>query len=397
MHGIRPPLWLPLAAALAIIGGCDGNDLPIFGPGEKGVSSGRFLDSAVANLDYQTPSRSGTTDSKGSFSYQGGESVSFSVGRVVLGEAAGQEIVTPVNLVADSSTATPAVRNITRFLLALDQDGDPGNGITISEAVRLAAQGWDTVDFAAADFDSNVAGILSSIGIADGRTVSMKSPAEAARHLERTIFCAYSGGFTGLFSGASQGEWMLIVDDEGGVSGVGRDGGGNRFRLDGRLNPDSSSSFWADYYLAGATQPNARWEGTISPSGAVNGSWESGSPPRITSLAGSRKLLNTPPGGGVLYRGTLQRSSGTLDDPFEIADVGVVLLRLDNGVLSGTGYLYLENREFTIPQTSVVSNRFNFRAAGKEFLGEITGDGIILAFSDLNSGNIGGGSSCRIP
>ena len=400
MHEIRRlPLGLLLAASLAIGSGCDGNDLPIFGPGEKEVYSGQFLDSAVANLDYKTPTREGTTDTSGRFSYQNGESVNFSIGRVVLGETRGQAVVTPVNLIEEGSTATPGVRNITRFLLALDQDGDPDNGINISEAVRLAAESWDPVDFSAADFDSKISPILSSIGIADGRTVSIQSATDAARHLERTIFCAYSGGFTGTFSGGSgQGSWMLTVDDEGNISGIGRDANANTFRLDGVLNPDSRSSFWADYYPVNASQSEVRWEGAIHSSGMVTGSWKSGSPPQITTLSGNRKLLALAPGtSGEIYRGTLEQSSGTLNDKFETADVGVILLAIDNGVVNGRGYLYLENSEFTIPETTVIANGFEFSAAGKLFLGRIENDAVIFGFTDQATGRIGGGSACKAP
>ncbi|HFC53692.1 MAG TPA: hypothetical protein ENJ43_04595 [Gammaproteobacteria bacterium] len=400
MHTIRRLAVGPLPVIfLALVGGCDGSDLPLFGPGEKEVYSGQFLDSAVANLDYKTATSEGTTDASGRFSYRSGESISFSIGGVLLGETDAQEIITPVNLVDDGTTATPAVRNITRFLQALDQDGDPANGITISDAVRAAAGEWDGLDFSADDFDDRAAPILTSAGSADGRTITMQSAADAARHLEQTIFCAYSGGFTGTFSGGSgQGSWMLTVDDEGNISGVGRDANANTFRLDGMLNPDSRSSFWADYYSVDASQPEVRWEGAIHSSGMVTGSWESGSPPQITTLTGNRKLLALTPGtGDEIYQGTLELSSGTHNDKFETADVGIIRLAVGDGVVSGKGYIYLENSDFTIPETDIIDDNFGFQAAGKQFLGRIEGDSIILGLTDLATGKIGGGSACKAP
>ncbi len=402
MHTIRRLAVETLPVILlALVAGCDGDDLPLFGPAENGpeIHNGRFLDSAVANLDYKTATGEGTTDASGRFSYREGESISFSIGGVLLGETDAQEIVTPVNLVDDGSTANPAVRNIARFLQALDQDGDPANGIAISDAVRAVAGGWDGLDFSAGDFDDRAAPILASAGSADGRTVTMQSAADAARHLERTIFCAYSGGFTGTFSGGSgQGSWMLTVDDEGNISGVGRDANANTFRLDGMLNPDSRNSFWADYYPPGASQPEARWEGAIHSSGAVTGSWEGGSPPRTTTLSGNRKLLALTPGAGdEIYQGTLELSSGTLNDGFETADVGIIRLAVGDGMVSGKGYIYLENSEFTIPETDIIDGNFGFLAAGRQFLGRIEGDSIILGLTELATGKIGGGSACRAP
>ena len=52
--------------------------------------------------------------------------VTFSVGGVALGTVAAEEVITPVDLVPDGTTDTPAVQNIVRFLMMLDDDGDPG-------------------------------------------------------------------------------------------------------------------------------------------------------------------------------------------------------------------------------------------------------------------------------
>ncbi len=64
------------------------------------------------------------------------------IGDVMLGHAMGQEIVTPIDLVDGADGVThPAVTNMIRFMQSLDVDGDPENGITITQQMRNEAGG----------------------------------------------------------------------------------------------------------------------------------------------------------------------------------------------------------------------------------------------------------------
>ncbi|MGE0086572.1 MAG: hypothetical protein AB7S75_19360 [Desulfococcaceae bacterium] len=63
------------------------------------VSQGRFVDSPVAGLAYNTPSREGITDSDGKFSYLDGEIISFSIGDIYLGRTPAKPVITPLDLV----------------------------------------------------------------------------------------------------------------------------------------------------------------------------------------------------------------------------------------------------------------------------------------------------------
>ncbi len=112
----------------AVMAGCGGG-------GDSGaapavVKEGVFVDSAVEGLTYATTSQTGLTDALGTFRYQEGEMVLFSVGDVVLGEAPGKGQLTPLDLVPAAADETdPTVSNICRFLQSLDLDGNPANGI----------------------------------------------------------------------------------------------------------------------------------------------------------------------------------------------------------------------------------------------------------------------------
>ena len=119
------------------------------------VSTGVFIDSAVEGLQYETATQSGTTNSLGEYDYLQGETVTFSIGGIVLGSTISGPLVTPLSLVPGATSATnPVVTNIVRLLLSLDSDGNPDNGITISSDVTTAANDL-TVDFSIADLSAH--------------------------------------------------------------------------------------------------------------------------------------------------------------------------------------------------------------------------------------------------
>ena len=99
------------------------------------VVEGRFLDSAVSGLWYQTATQSGYTSDWGSFSYVPGESISFYLGNTFLGEVIAQAEVTPLDLM--QATDDPdKLQNLLRTLQTLDSDSDPSNGITINPTAQ---------------------------------------------------------------------------------------------------------------------------------------------------------------------------------------------------------------------------------------------------------------------
>jgi len=59
------------------------------------LETGIFIDSPVSGLEYRTASREGVTNADGAFSYRRGETLTFSLGGVELGSAAGQSLLSP--------------------------------------------------------------------------------------------------------------------------------------------------------------------------------------------------------------------------------------------------------------------------------------------------------------
>lgn len=141
---------LPVAVLAACGGGGDSDR----GPAE---ASGALMAGGVQGVHYSTPTRSGTTDSAGTFKYLPGETVTFSIGAIELGSAPGSSAITVFTLAGSTPpttelalrreldrarrNATPFVRamNIQWLLLGLDADHDPSNGLDVRGAEALLA------------------------------------------------------------------------------------------------------------------------------------------------------------------------------------------------------------------------------------------------------------------
>ncbi|GGE57694.1 hypothetical protein GCM10007421_35430 [Halopseudomonas oceani] len=186
-----------LALALAGVSGCKGGG----GGSDSSLRTGVFTDSPVAGLNYQTATQSGVTAADGSFRYQSGEVVTFSLGSLELGRAAGAEQLTPMDLVEGATTvADNRVTNMLVLLQSLDADRSLNNGIQISPAIADAVSLWaDSIVFdqAPASFaaSSQIQDLLAELNGAeppvftesDPRPRTLRSAAEAQAHMQRTL------------------------------------------------------------------------------------------------------------------------------------------------------------------------------------------------------------------
>lgn len=119
-----------LVAALLTVGCNKSDKKPAPAPVVPEV--GRFVDSAVEGVWYETETYSGFTGPNGEFNYELGEIVSFFLGTTLLGAAEASDIVTPLDLVAEGDHKDK-VQNILSILQSLDADSDPDNGIVITQ------------------------------------------------------------------------------------------------------------------------------------------------------------------------------------------------------------------------------------------------------------------------
>jgi len=182
---------LPIVAALLVTacgggssGGSDNTVSTNTPTNAGGVLSGRFVDSAVAGLQYETASQSGLTGADGSFNYRAGESITFSIGDISLPTVPAANIMTPLNVFSTNEIADPRVINFATLLQTLDTDGDPENGIVLSGAASANAAGLN-VDFSSAQFEDQVVNLVANSGSVN---TSLVNSIEALDHLQETLF-----------------------------------------------------------------------------------------------------------------------------------------------------------------------------------------------------------------
>lgn len=145
------------SVALLLLSSCGGGG---GGDSDNGTSpttaatkKGRFIDSQVAGLDFQTARRSGTTDSNGTFEYDSdGELITFSIGSTVLGAARANGIVHVFDLAAQSQIPDSSHgERLAQLLQTLDEDANPSNGIQLSPATKATLLAQPSIDFGVTD------------------------------------------------------------------------------------------------------------------------------------------------------------------------------------------------------------------------------------------------------
>jgi len=152
------------------------------------VGDGYLIDAPVAGVGYESGSLAGITGSNGEFQYELGNSIRFFIGDIALGRAVrGKELITPLDLVENGTTDTPAVINIARLLQSLDSE--PGDGvITIPAAVRAAAVAIDFLDFSDAPAFVNAASHLVAVLTRDYPFTAVLVDADTARaHMVKSL------------------------------------------------------------------------------------------------------------------------------------------------------------------------------------------------------------------
>lgn len=152
-----------IAISIALIGGCNSNDDENSTTTPE-VKYGVFVDSPVEGLDFETETRSGTTDVNGTFEYLEGESIVFSLGGTVFPTVTGSNEITPMTLYGTDDASTPSVLNTLMLLQSLDSDGDPENGIEISKEMKNSLASID-LDPMAESFKKDAFAALAELGV----------------------------------------------------------------------------------------------------------------------------------------------------------------------------------------------------------------------------------------
>lgn len=126
--------------------------------------TGVFLDNVVAGIGYRTETLQGVTSALGEYNYLPGETVIFFIGELDFPAVPANGVVTPADIAnaahSNSSDAAVTKINILQLLQTLDKDGDPVNGIQITEATRALFAGPNLPDVTATQFDAQIVNFL---------------------------------------------------------------------------------------------------------------------------------------------------------------------------------------------------------------------------------------------
>ncbi len=188
-----------------------------------GAASGVLMGTQAAGISYSSSSgQSGVTDEDGTFNFNHGDTVEFKLGDLILGKVQGSPVVTPIELAGDNENK---LQNLLVLLHSLDSDGDPSNGISITDETAAAVDKsinltGDPDKFAST---ANLQQIIDDSGIDS----TVKTTEEATDH-----FLSQS---TSIFSG---NVWIHYNNSVAGMIRVASDGSGEY--LHGQASPDDS-------------------------------------------------------------------------------------------------------------------------------------------------------------
>lgn len=251
-------LCLTLAGLLSACGGSDNDSDSNTNPQPSpSTQIGVLTDGPVVGVKYVRASGSGesiegTTNDKGEFKYEEGDTVRFFIGDVQLGEVIEAKArITPLDLAESENART----NLMVLLQSLDADGDHSNGIEISAETQAAFNAVN-LDFkqSSTDFATEV---LSKTPLTEAQLVT---PEKAAENFQATFYKDIAGTWEIGRTNTSavvlhilpDGRYVLGEADEADVTGqpgieIGRL---NWNALTSALSPEISLDTNGDYGLS---------------------------------------------------------------------------------------------------------------------------------------------------
>ncbi len=138
------------------------------------IAVGYYVDSAVSGVSYSCGNQHGVTDSEGKFTFEMGSECHFYINNIPFKMVSASELT-------DGITLQEKDVDVARFLQTLDSDGDPENGITISDEIAKVVKKVPVTD---ADFASLYTALTQNVGSYAGKAVTR---AEAQAHLAHEV------------------------------------------------------------------------------------------------------------------------------------------------------------------------------------------------------------------
>ncbi len=153
--------------------------------------SGTFKDAAVTGVAYSTTSGvTGVTDASGSFRYNPGDTITFTLGTLTLGSAAAAGVVSPIDIAGGSANK---LTNLLVLLQSLDSDGNPANGINITAPCASAVTPAINLNSTPSVFASSANTALQAAMTAGGLTGTIKTVEQANQHFSTQFADAVAG------------------------------------------------------------------------------------------------------------------------------------------------------------------------------------------------------------
>lgn len=156
------------------------------------MNYGIFQISPVIGLNFETRTQSGLTDDSGRFCYETGETVTFTIGGLVLGSAPGAKKLTPADLSIEAAgdvnkIVNRKVTNIARLLMSLNPQEDFEKGIHITEKIRSICHKYRKLIYLNQPedmftSDKNVKNLMDEL------CSVLVSPAYARNYLRRAVY-----------------------------------------------------------------------------------------------------------------------------------------------------------------------------------------------------------------
>lgn len=219
-------LRIVLTLSCGVLAACSGGGSSSSSAEEEDTETlvGVFLDSAVNNLSYASPSFSGVTSPLGGFDYAEGETTTFSYLGLTIGSvtmSSENSIVTPLQLAGASGTDNQTVRNLLVLLQSFDIDQNPSNGIELGTAFEIDLS---SIDVTSATFSEDLSSHLTNNGL----VLDLVSEEDAVDHFELTLagLDASSLSLVGSWAERSAGgevESVLSFTENGTLNATGFD------------------------------------------------------------------------------------------------------------------------------------------------------------------------------
>lgn len=383
MYKINGLIAISMLGLVACGGGSGGGSSSVV------VNNGVFKDSNVSGLAYESGGQKGITDLKGGFKFEEGADVSFNIGGVSLGSGKGKSVMTPLDLVDGGQLMTPEVINKVRFLMMLDKDNMPSNGIEISAKVQEKAKSWILVDFAAVGFPTqDVNRIVTEASVADAVVHELPAADAATAHLKTTLLCANAGAYVGSYAGTGEGNIALTVNP---ITG---EVNGSSYNSTNQVSVEIKNTTALDYDMdlefIGSEDSGKVFSGKLNSTEEISGSWENSNDEADKGTFLADRL------GGVsnaVYRYTVAYIG---------SDKGLITLDVDSAnKVTGTIYSVSTKKESAIKTGSLLDNTLTAKTVdGTNINGDLDADTLSLSgvwsnVSALKAGTYTGGG-CRL-